>query len=484
MGIRRPINGAYFVNSAISVAIMALFRLIPPLSVMTPSGMALLGIFIGLVWAWVTVDMIWPSILALTLVGACGLADGGVPGVLTAIAGNGVVQMLVCLLAFSAILTTSGISEQLARRLVGLRICQGHPWVLTICIYLASLICSALGSGFAVVLVCWDLVYGIAREVGYGRHDAWPRMAIIAVVIGSVHGLAGMPFQAAVVGAFGYLAAASGASVVSYDYLAFILFACVFFTVASTLYFLACRVILRPDLSKLREARPRAATEPFTARQRLALGLLAALFLYMIVPSLMPTGPVGEFLQGVGLTPFVLVLIGVAVMARGRDGQRLFDFGELAHAGLQWPMIFMVSTAVFMGISLSAEGTGFTETMVDLFSPLLAGTSVFAFCAMVVIVASVMTNVLSNAVTSAVVIPVMYPFAVALGINPIVPTVLVIHATEMGLLLPCSSPNGALLYGNQAWLDTRDVVGQSLVAIVTTAIALIICIYPAFALLG
>lgn len=480
----RNANARYFANSIISVSVMVLFRFIPPLGSMTPLGMALLGIFIGLVWAWVTVDMIWPSVLALVLVGFTGFSDAGVAGVLTMVAGNGVVQMLVCLLVFSAILTTSGISEQLARRLVSLRICEGHPWVLTVCIYLAALVCSAVGSGFAVVLVCWDLVYGIAREVGYDRHDKWPRMAIIAVVIGSVHGLAGMPFQAAVVGAFGYLAAASGVPVVSYDYLAFILFACLFFAVASALYFLACKLILRPDLSKLRDARVAGEIRPFDARQRLALGLLGALFVYMVVPSLLPAGALRVFLEGLGLTPFVLALIGVAVMVRGRDGLPLFSFGELARRGLQWPMIFMIATAVFMGIALSSEGTGFTATMVGLFSPLLAGTGPFAFCVMVIVVASVVTNLLSNAVTSAVTIPVMYPFAVALGIDPIVPVALIIHATEMGLLLPCSSPNGALLYGNQEWLSTRDVVSQSLIAIVTTIAALVICIEPAFALLG
>ena len=484
MSEARRANGRYFANSIISVAIMVLFRLIPPFGAMTPLGMALLGIFVGLVWAWVTVDMIWPSVLALALVGFTGFSDAGVAGVLTAVVSNGVVQMLVCLLVFSAILTTSGISESLARRLVSLPICAGHPWVLTVCIYAASLICSALGSGFAVVLVCWDLVYSIAREVGYTRHDKWPRMATIAVVIGSVHGLAGMPFQAAVVGAFGYLAAASGVPVVTYDYLSFILFACVFFVVASALYFLVCKVILRPDLSKLRDARIEGEIEPFTVRQRFALGLLGALFVYMVVPSLLPAGPLRELLTSLGLTPFVLLLIGVAVMVRGRDGRRFFEFGELARQGLQWPMIFMIATAVFMGIALSSEGMGFTVTMVDLFSPLLAGTSAFAFCAMVVIVSSVVTNLLSNAVTTAIIIPVMYPFAVALGIDPLVPVVLIIHATEMGLLLPCSSPNGALLYGNQTWLDARDVVSQSLIAIITTVVALIICIEPAFVMLG
>ena len=117
------VNLRYLVNSVIAVAIMAFFRFIPPFGSLTPLGMTLLGIFIGLIYAWICVDMVWPSVLGLAMVGFTSYAEGGVASVFTAVISNDVVQMLLWLLVFAAILTTSGISDQLAKRLVGGRNC-------------------------------------------------------------------------------------------------------------------------------------------------------------------------------------------------------------------------------------------------------------------------------------------------------------------------------------------------------------------------
>ena len=62
-------NKKYYLNSAIVVLLMALFRFIPPIGSMTTLGMTILGIFLGALWGWITCDMIWPSVLALVMLG-------------------------------------------------------------------------------------------------------------------------------------------------------------------------------------------------------------------------------------------------------------------------------------------------------------------------------------------------------------------------------------------------------------------------------
>lgn len=57
----------YYLHSAISVLLMVLVRFLPPFGAMTPMGMTILGIFAGALYGWITCDMIWPSILALTM---------------------------------------------------------------------------------------------------------------------------------------------------------------------------------------------------------------------------------------------------------------------------------------------------------------------------------------------------------------------------------------------------------------------------------
>ena len=65
-------NTAYYINSIISLIIIFGFGQLPAVAPLTPLGMNLIGIFLGLLYAWVFVDIVWPSLvglLALMLIG-------------------------------------------------------------------------------------------------------------------------------------------------------------------------------------------------------------------------------------------------------------------------------------------------------------------------------------------------------------------------------------------------------------------------------
>ena len=63
-------NSLYWINTAISLFFMFIFgRIITPVEPLTAAGVQVLGIFIGLIWAWSTVDMAWPSIVGFIALG-------------------------------------------------------------------------------------------------------------------------------------------------------------------------------------------------------------------------------------------------------------------------------------------------------------------------------------------------------------------------------------------------------------------------------
>lgn len=55
------------VHSAIGLSFMLLFPLLPPFEPITPVGMHILGIFIGMVYLWSALNSIWPSIFGIVL---------------------------------------------------------------------------------------------------------------------------------------------------------------------------------------------------------------------------------------------------------------------------------------------------------------------------------------------------------------------------------------------------------------------------------
>ena len=63
-----PKNAAYYINSVITVVLMLGIGFLPAPDPMTPMGMKVLGIFIGALYGWTTVNTVWPSILVLTMI--------------------------------------------------------------------------------------------------------------------------------------------------------------------------------------------------------------------------------------------------------------------------------------------------------------------------------------------------------------------------------------------------------------------------------
>ena len=92
----RSKNTSYYINSVIGVCIMLFFGYLPTFSTVTPMGMKILGIYIGLLYLWSTVDLIWPSLLGLIVTGFSGY--NSVSGLLSAGWGDGTNVYILCLL--------------------------------------------------------------------------------------------------------------------------------------------------------------------------------------------------------------------------------------------------------------------------------------------------------------------------------------------------------------------------------------------------
>ena len=120
-----------YLHFIIVMAFMFLFRFIPPIGTITPYGMAVIGIFIGLIYGW-SVDadnLIWTSLLALV---AIGMTDFGNAGKAIASAfGNESVMLMLLGMFFLGMLQDSKLTQWLSNKLLGAKFVQGKPWLLT-----------------------------------------------------------------------------------------------------------------------------------------------------------------------------------------------------------------------------------------------------------------------------------------------------------------------------------------------------------------
>lgn len=457
-------NKKYYVNSLIVVLLMICTRFIPPLGSMTPLGMTILGIFLGALYGWITCDMIWPSILALIMLGFTDYAEN-VGSVFTQGMSNGVIQLIIWLLVFSAVLTTSGISKVLVTKLVGSKLCQGHPWRLSFIIMLAVWFCAAFGAGFAAILLTWQFVYSIAEQVGYTKKDKWPRMMICGIIFFNALGALSLPFQAGVAAVYGYLGTASEGKYGEYNFGQYIIFTYILCICVMAVYMLLCRFLINPDVSKLTGDIKIEKTEPMNTKQKIAAVALLAILILTIVPSVLSPGPAKAFLTRFGTNAIVLALIAVITFLRDKEGKPYFTFKELANQGLIWNLVFMVATATVVGGALASQDCGFTGTIISACTPILGNVNGFGCAAIIATITMLLTNVINNSVATAIMIPVMYPFAQKYGINPTMMAALIGMCANCGLLLPCASPAGALLHGNKEWVSSKNAVLYSLLGI-------------------
>lgn len=462
-------NKKYFLNLGIVIIFMLFFRFIPPAGSMTELGMTLFGIFLGALWGWINCDLIVPSVLALVMAGFTDHFDHSVSTVLTSAVSNPSVQLILWLLIFSSILTISGISEQLANRLISSKSVKGHPWLLTVFVYLTCLIPAAFGTAFAAILLCWEFIYTITKQVNYTKEDKWPKMMIVGAVLACSAGTVIMPFTAGVVATFGYLSAADASY--SYNYLIYLIFTILLNVIIASLYFLFCKFIIKPDMSKLTTSIDVGDIKPFTQKQKIAVIGLIAMIIFTILPSCLPACALKTFLNTLGTTAIVLIIAAIVTLFRNKEGKSYFDFQEMGRNGVFWGMLFMVATAVTLGTALATGDTGFSTSIVNLFMPLFKGASPYVFAIFIVLATLVLTNIINNAVASAIMVPVMFSFASTTGVNPVMMTALICLTSDMGMLLPSASPYAAMLYSNKEWISTKSIFRYSMIGLAATFVA-------------
>lgn len=107
--ISLPISATYVLHSVICLAIMFGFGLLDPVAPLTELGMRLAGIFLGVLYGWILIEIVWPSLAGLL---AMMLVGGMTPvQLLNNSFGHPIVQMMFFIFVFCATINHYGLSK-------------------------------------------------------------------------------------------------------------------------------------------------------------------------------------------------------------------------------------------------------------------------------------------------------------------------------------------------------------------------------------
>jgi len=468
-------NGLYYFHVAMVFLLMFGFGQLPPIEPMTEMGMKMVGVFIGLLYGVIAVDLVWPSLLGLIAVALNGYM--GMGAVLQASFGNAIVQMLFFIMVFCAALDYHGVARYIALWFITRKVVIGRPWLFTGMLLMGSAILSGLTVSVAACMVCWGILYGICDTLGYKKTDPYSVMMILGIAYCTQVGTSMMPFKSVPLAIFGAWNSMAG---VEPNYAVYMLIA-ILCTTASVLIFLAfAKFVFKPDVSKLATLKVEdlnvADELKLNTTQKILLGSLALVIFMWIFPSF---GPKGFF-----LTTFLAklnnpgaIISVVAILALIKiDGKPILNFQMMENKGVMWGLMLLLAVIQPLSTAMSDKNLGITNFLVEILSPIISGESEVLFIIAMGVAGVVITQFVTNVAIGVALMPVVYAYATSYGFNGELASFMVIFAVMLAIMTPSASGNAALCHGNEYMTDKKTLMMVSAVNVVACLVVFAIIV--------
>lgn len=463
-----PKNVLYYIHCVIGFLLMFGMGSLEPFGQITPLGMQVLGVFLGLVYMWSFIGTLWPSLLGLI---ALGLTDyAPMKQVLMMSLGDTVpVLVLFAMILFGAI-QHAGVTQYISRWFLTRKVINGRPVMFSFIFLFCTYVLAALSANILpALLLMWSILYSILKDVGYKKGDKYTTIMVIGTMFGAISGQAAKPFTGSalmIVGAFGKITG------VNIDYLSYMLFGFIVSTLGIIAYSLLIKFVFRPDMSKIAdisvERFEKDKLPTMNTQQKILFACLFGYLIMILLPSILPkTIGFVAVLDIIGPWGVVLAFI-VGLCMFKIDGQPILNFKEIIGKYVTWDVYFLVAMAMVISTALTADGTGISEWATESLNPLLGGRTQIAFAVILLVFGMVVTNFANNGVMGVLLMPIMYTFALQNGTNPAGMATLLTFAMHMAILTPAASPYAAILIGNKDWVDQSDVLKYGSVILVAT----------------
>ena len=458
---------AYYLHTVVCLLIMFGFGQLPPVEPLTPLGMNLIGIFLGVLYGWVCIEIVWPSLaglLALMLIG------GMKPMMLLNKSfGDPVVQMMFFIFVFCATISHYGLSKFISLWFITRKFVAGRPWVFTYTFLGSIFILGGLTSASPAAIIGWSILYGVCEVCGFKKGDGYPTMMVFGIVFAAQVGMSLIPFKQAALTVFSAYETMSGVGI---DYAKYMLIALLICAVCSLLFIVMGKYIFRPDMSKLVHLDvsklDKDGSLVLSRVQKVILAFLFLLVILLLAPNFMPKDFfLTRFLKGIGNTGIVILL--VTVMAAIKvEGKALLNFKVMVDSGVTWGIVLLLAGA------MAKPESGITSFLMMALDPIISGGTPLTFALFLGLAATLLTQVMNNGAVGVALMPIIYSYCQAANVSPELPLIMVVMGVHFAFLTPAVSASAALLHGNEwsIWKTAPAVILMSY--LVTAAITIIV----------
>lgn len=153
-------NTSLYVHSLIGIAFIMIFQFLPAIEPITPLGMKITGVFLGMIYLWTTVSVLWPSLFGLIVIALSGYAGEGVAALksvmLTAFGTDTVLLILFVMILFGA-MDEAGCTSYIVRWFLTRKMITGRPYVFLFIFYFTCYALSTLVNPITALLLLWPI---------------------------------------------------------------------------------------------------------------------------------------------------------------------------------------------------------------------------------------------------------------------------------------------------------------------------------------
>ena len=447
-----------YLHWAIGVAIMLSGYVIPASEPLTPMGVKVLMVFVGMIYLWCMADSIGGSLLALFMISVVGYAPFTTV-LSTAISdANWLTVFFACILMMSAI--ESGMPKYVSNAIFKATqgIVTGRPMVLVFILMCAAFIVAVLTNIIPTILMFWAICYAIIDDLKLEKADRYSMVLVFGTFAGAMLGNALLPFKNA---SLIIVAAFESASGLTLPYGPYVIINLICSMLIMVIFCLAAKYLFRIDLSKVKDIDGRLLARetlpPMSISVKTHLIVIAAFIFLVLLSSMLPSNlSIAAFLTSLGTQGIAAVLIIVLIIVRD-NGKPCIEMGKTMKA-MPWPAIFMVMAAVYLaGAMKNKDVTGIIPWLKTVLNPILGGHSEFVFAALIFVLAMVLTCFFHNGALGNMMMPVLVAIAGANSYNAVAIAAILTMTINIAFLAPSASNWAPLLHGNKEYMSMKDI---------------------------
>ena len=447
--VKKKTSRSWYIDMAIVIVVYALFQfVIPAPAPITKGGMGVVGIFLATLYLWIKVDIGWPSLLFVGVVGLTGVS--GSSALFQNTWGNVMVPFLVCAFMLNMVMSDTGLTRRFALFFVTRKMNKGKPWRTMIMFFLAVVLLGLVSTSSAICVLFMAIAEEMFNMTGYKKGEKLVETTMIGIFWMAQGAMAFTPISHVLIPAIFENILADFGVTVTYGQFSMI-FLCV--GIAFFLgWIIIFRFVIKPDVSKMANLdidALRATLKPWSKQEVTILIVYGMVIITWCFPELIGMipglGGVASWMSSLGSGVPPMVACAVLCMIKCVD-KLMLNVRECCKR-IPWGSVFMMTAVMGTAYIFGLESCGVTAWITQTMEPIMGGLNPTVFVIIVILFINVLTNCVSNTLVSSM-YAVVVPLAAAVpGVNPIAVALLVAAGCNSAYALPSSCPAAGLASG-------------------------------------